>query len=157
MFHVAPSDAMRRDAVAAAHVDGNATVVAWQPTLVRFGADTLNRRFKARFGHPMTADAWTAWLATKILWESALRVNAGDPKMLIEYLSRETTQFDGHKGVPLSFRAWDRQLRQPLFVVNDNKSIEVPIAPASHDPPPARDLLDQLGTGAANSACHVRS
>src|SRR5207253_822904 len=55
MFHVAPSDAMQHDAGEAA--------VAWDSSLERFGADTLNRRFLARFGQPMTDAAWAAWFA----------------------------------------------------------------------------------------------
>jgi hypothetical protein len=150
-FHVAPSDAMQRDARLEARV--KADVVAWHPTLFRFGADTLNRRFKERFGTPMVADAWTAWLATKILWESALRLGSADPHAILQHLTHTTTQFDGHKGLPLSFRPWDHQLRQPLYVIEGERVIEVPVATKTGEP--ARDLLDRLGTNAASSHCRV--
>jgi hypothetical protein len=150
LFHVAPSDAMGRDAVAAAHTTG--TPMAWHPSLHRFGADTLNGRFVARFGHPMTSDAWTAWLATKIVWESALRVSSGDAEKLIAFLARDTTQFDGHKGLPLSFRSWDRQLRQPLYVVDATNVVEVPAAAPDDSP---RTLLDGFGAQSSTSSCHL--
>jgi hypothetical protein len=153
-FHVAPSEAMRRGARAEAHVAAG-EVIAWHPSLVRFGADTLNRRFRERFGTPMTADAWTAWLATKILWESALRMKSAEPAGLIQCLQRDDTQFDGHKGLPLSFRAWDHQLRQPLYVMQGRKVIEVPVAVRPGEP--ARDMLDRLGAPAAGSGCHILS
>jgi hypothetical protein len=153
LFNVAPSDAMLRDAVSSSHVEGSAA--AWNPSLSRFGADTLNHRFVARFGSPMTADAWTAWLSAKIIWESALRMSSANPGQLIEYLARDTTQFDGHKGLPLSFRSWDNQLRQPLYVVAGTRVVEVPVA-ASRDEA-SHELLDKLGTAQSASACHVHS
>jgi ABC-type branched-subunit amino acid transport system substrate-binding protein len=151
LYHIAPSDAMTRDALSAARSRGS--VVAWHPSLERFGADTLNRRFRSRFNHEMTSGAWTAWMAVKILWESSLRVRSGDAGKLIEYLNRNATQFDGHKGTPLSFRSWDRQLRQPLYVISDAKVIEVPAAAKPDEM--VRDALDRLGTRAAESQCRI--
>jgi hypothetical protein len=150
MFHIAPSDAMGRDALAAAKTTG--TPMAWHPSLHRFGADTLNGRFVARFGHPMTADAWTAWLATKIVWESALRTSSADPSTLIAFLDRDNTQFDGHKGLPLSFRSWDHQLRQPLYIVDGTRVMEVPAGAPAESP---RALLDRFGTPSSTSECRL--
>lgn len=151
VFHIAPSEAMRRDALTLSRRSGN--VSAWHPTLVRFGADTLNRRFLVRFGKPMTADAWTAWLATKIIWESVLRLRAADPAPLTAHLTDDAAHFDGHKGLPLSFRKWDHQLRQPLYVVSEAGVTEVPVATRPGEP--ARDVLDRLGAGPARPACRT--
>jgi hypothetical protein len=158
MFHIVPSEAMCRaavaQAVAEAHATPAATVTAWLPSLHRFGADTLNGRFVARFRQPMSQDSWTAWLAMKILWESALRVGSGEPPKLATFLTRDTTQFDGHKGLPLSFRQWDRQLRQPLYVVEGTTMTELPAANPNES---ARALLDQYGATATSSTCHISS
>jgi hypothetical protein len=147
LFHVAPSDAMRRDAVA--HRSGAAS--AWHASLTRFGADTLNQRFLRRYGEPMTEDAWTAWMAVKVLWESSLRTRAVNSGALAAYLSNASTQFDGHKGRPLSFRAWDHQLRQPLYVVDGERVSEMPTATASDSS--TRAVLDQLGARASETSC----
>lgn len=151
-FHVVPSDAMYRDALRLAHAGADARAAAWDPSLARFGADTLNDRFRARFDAPMTADAWTAWLAVKILWESSLRMRASDPAKLAAYLVRDTTQFDGHKGQALSFRSWDHQLRQPVYVMRDGRVAGQQPASASGDET-TRDALDRIGTTAAQSTC----
>jgi hypothetical protein len=143
MFHVTASDAMRRDTTAG-H-DG-AHAVIWDPSLERFGADTLNRRFQTRFGTPMTEGAWATWMATKIIWETALRARSGDAPKLLTTLSQPSVQFDGHKGVPLSFRPWDRQLRQPLYLVAAGKAMQIP-ADGS------RDALDALGPNARTTTC----
>jgi hypothetical protein len=145
LFHVAPSDAMRRDAAVGHHGE----IVAWHPSLVRFGADTLNQRFLKHFGHPMTADAWTAWFAIKVLWEASLRTTSVEPRLLADFLSRDSTQFDGHKGKPLSFRSWDRQLRQPLYVVDAGRVLEVPAAAPGDSS--TRAILDKLGDHASDA------
>ena len=123
-FHVAPSDAMLRDARTSAR--GATDVVVWNSSLTRFGADTLNQRFRRRFGDPMTPTAWTAWFAVKVLWESALRMKSADPDKIADYLTRDTTRFDGHKGQPLSFRISDHQLRQPVYAHTAAGWVEAP-------------------------------
>jgi hypothetical protein len=143
LFHVAPSERMLDDAGSGA--------MAWDASLERFGADTLNQRFRSRFGRAMTAPAWTSWLAVKILWEASLRARSTDSTAIARYLTRETTQFDGHKGRPLSFRAWDRQLRQPLYVRTAEKLVEAPAEAKSDESP--RETLDRIGTPAAESSC----
>jgi hypothetical protein len=121
LFHVAPSESTRR--AAATRTSGR--VVAWDASLTRFGADTLNQRFLKRFGQPMHEDAWTAWLAVKMIWEGSLRTRSTAPEALAEFLGRTTTQFDGHKGRPLRFRASDHQLLQPLYVVDGERTTEI--------------------------------
>ena len=158
-FHVVPSDAMYRDATTRAELPGNAEAVAWDPSLTRFGADTLNERFRARFNRPMTAEAWLGWLAVKVLWESSLRARSTDAKMLMQYMSRDGTQFDGHKGRPLSFRPWDHQLRQPIYLVSkDDRGstkvvAELPVVESADET--SREALDRLGTPASRSACRM--
>jgi hypothetical protein len=152
LFHVAPSDTMLADAARIANNDGSAT--AWDASLARFGADTLNQRFHARFGRPMSPAAWASWMAVKILWEASLRAKSADSAAIAGHLIRETTQYDGHKGRPLSFRVWDRQLRQPLYVRRGDKVIEVPADAAPDESP--RESLDRLGVPASHSACRTQ-
>jgi hypothetical protein len=84
----------------------------WRPDLNRFGAGELNERYQRRTGRGMTADAWAGWIAVKAVVEAALRSDAAIPADLASAL-REL-EFDGHKGVPLTFD--DRQrLVQPTY------------------------------------------
>jgi ABC-type branched-subunit amino acid transport system substrate-binding protein len=158
VFHVEASAAMRRDALAGSGAGaGAASAVLWHPSLERFGAAQLNDRFRARFAAEMDGPAWAGWMAVKALWEASLRARTTEPAGLRAHLEREGTQLDGHKGWPLSFRAWDRQLRQPLYLVAPAEGGtrvvgEVPARPAGEGPS-ARELLDGLGGGASASAC----
>jgi ABC transporter substrate binding protein (PQQ-dependent alcohol dehydrogenase system) len=150
-FHIIPSDAMARDALALARSSSNAVAQAWDTSLTRFGADTLNQRFLTRFHEPMTSAAWASWFAVKVIWESALRQKSADAQQIADYLVRETTQFDGHKGTPLSFRSWDHQLRQPLYVASGaGPSRQIPEVAGDES---VRDALDQLGQSTRSTSC----
>jgi ABC-type branched-subunit amino acid transport system substrate-binding protein len=152
-FHVIPSAAMYRDALARAEppAESDARCVAWDASLVRFGADTLNQRFHTRYGQAMSGESWTGWLAVKMLWESALRAKTAEPSALAALLTRDATRFDGHKGRALTFRAWDHQLRQPVYVLTGNSTIEIPAA--SNAGPSSALVLDELGVSADRTAC----
>jgi ABC transporter substrate binding protein (PQQ-dependent alcohol dehydrogenase system) len=131
--------------------------VLWHPALERFGAGQLNDRYRARFGEGMDGPAWAGWMAVKALWEASLRARATDAAGLRAYLLRGATQFDGHKGWPLSFRAGDHQLRQPLYLAapadgGGTRIVgEVPTRGAD-DTESSRELLDRLG-GTSTSIC----
>jgi ABC-type branched-subunit amino acid transport system substrate-binding protein len=119
VFHVEASDAMYAAALAArGDASSEATRAAlWHPTLERFGAAQLNDRFRARFGAGMDGAAWAGWMAVKALWEASLRARTVEAAGLRAYFERDATQLDGHKGWALSFRPWDHQLRQPLYLI----------------------------------------
>ncbi|HYR08344.1 MAG TPA: ABC transporter substrate-binding protein [Longimicrobium sp.] len=163
VYHVEASTRMYADALAARGGDAaEATeAVLWHPSLERFGAAQLNDRFRVRFGGEMDSGAWAGWMAVKVLWEASLRARTTEAEGLRAYLERDATQFDGHKGWPLSFRPWDHQLRQPLYLVApaDGGTRVVGEVPArrSGDEAPSRELLDRLGTDASTSTCSLLS
>jgi ABC-type branched-subunit amino acid transport system substrate-binding protein len=158
VFHVEATAAMRRDALAGGGAGAEAaSAVLWHPSLERFGAAQLNDRFRARFAAEMDGPAWAGWMAVKALWDASLRARTTDPAGLRAHLESGTTRFDGHKGWPLSFRARDRQLRQPLYLVASAEGGtrvvgEVPARPAEGGPA-SHELLDGLGGGASASTC----
>jgi ABC-type branched-subunit amino acid transport system substrate-binding protein len=160
VFHVEASEAMYAAALAGDSA-GATEAVLWHPSLERFGAAQVNDRYRARFGgEGMDGGAWAGWMAAKVLWEASLRARSTDTGALRDYLERDGTQFDGHKGWPLSFRPWDHQLRQPLYLVapaaegGTRVAGEVPSRPAEGGPS-SRELLDALGTDASASVCRM--
>ncbi len=155
-FHIAASEAMQRDALALAGVSSaEADVVLWDGSLERYGAGQLNPRFHERFSTNMDSDAWAGWLAVKIAAETCFRAKSCSAQELRDGLERTATRFDGHKGRPLSFRAWDHQLRQPLYVIGRaDRSREIVEVPDRGGPGmSAADQLDRLGATAATSGC----
>lgn len=163
-FHIEASEAMRRDARALApatapEVPGAGPVRAelWHPTLSRYGAGQLIDRFEVQYGRAMTSPAWAGWMAVKILWEAAARSRATDAKGLLGFLESPRAHFDGHKGVPLSFRSGDHQLRQPLYLVHGDGDAAVMVAevprPAPDREQTTQEVLDQIGVAASGFRC----
>jgi hypothetical protein len=66
----------------------------------------------------MNGSAWAGWIAVKVVVEAALRTRSTSPAALLAYMEAPATQFDGHKGWPLTFRGSDHQLRQPLYIAS---------------------------------------
>ena len=78
--------------------------ITWHHQLERFGAGELNERYKQATGRNMDSEAYSAWLAMKIVLESKLRNRP-----------IEETRIDGHKGVLLKFDD-KRVLQQPVYL-----------------------------------------
>jgi len=158
MFHVIASDTMISSAKSSLTAPGNASVAIelWHPSLERYGGSQLNDRYRARFGRPMTSSAWAGWVAVKIAWEASLRARSVEGPALVAFLEKDGSQFDGHKGAPLSFRVWDHQLRQPLYAVSNNRVIaELPdVGKLTSES--LRDELDKLGDASRTRACIPR-
>jgi ABC-type branched-subunit amino acid transport system substrate-binding protein len=126
----------------------------WFHELDRFSARELNGRFRRRFAAPFTETAWAAWAALKLIGEGVVRGGATDGGGLVTFLE-SAPPFDGHKGAPLTFRTWDRQLRQPLYVIGPRKREEIggtrgPFAVLAYV---GSADLDAIGTSQAETRC----
>jgi ABC transporter substrate binding protein (PQQ-dependent alcohol dehydrogenase system) len=90
---------------------------AWEPTLDAYGARELNARYQDRFGEPMESAAWAAFQAAKMVFEASALGGATDSNSIAEYFRNEQNVFDLWKGIGVTFRPWNQQLRQPLYLV----------------------------------------
>lgn len=127
--------------------DAGLSAQAWHARYERFGAPQVTRRLAKAGGRPMAAHDWGGWIAGKAVVAAAVAAAArpaGFAKALIE------ADLDGSKGVTLSFRAWDGQLRQPLLL-GDAQAV-VGHAPADGVLHP-RNNLDTLGADAPEKLC----
>lgn len=132
--------------------DAGLVAEAWAPRFDRYGAPQLERRFQRAAGRPMTSYDWAAYVAAKALLQAALeRPAAPGAAQMLKALGHAGFTLDGFKGVRLSFRAWDRQLRQPLLLTDGVAVIgSAPVEGVMHP----KNVLDTLGTDAAESACN---
>jgi branched-chain amino acid transport system substrate-binding protein len=141
-------------------------VASWYHELERYSARELNRRFMRRFEKPAEGFAWANWAAVKLVAEGVLRSASTDAKALVSYLEG-APPFDGHKGKALTFREWNHQLRQPLYVLKARESKpentsdlleligEMP-TPAARGKS-AVEVLDTLGEPRGESACRLET
>jgi ABC transporter substrate binding protein (PQQ-dependent alcohol dehydrogenase system) len=126
---------------------------AWHAQWERNGGPQLNRRFQKFSQRPMQSHDWAAWAAAKAV--AALLVN--DPKAAVpeqlKKLRAGSVAIDGFKGPRLTFRAWDGQLRQPMFLSHVDGVVGLaPLDGVLHP----KEVLDTLGVDEQESACRQR-
>lgn len=132
--------------------DAGLFALAWAPNFERFGAPQLKRRFLRGAGRPMTGQDWAAWIATKAILQAALG-KASTPAAQLKAFVQPDFTLDGFKGVRLSFRPWDRQLRQPLLLTDGQGVVgSAPVEGILHP----SNVLDTLGADAAEGLCKAR-
>ncbi len=136
--------------------------LAFEATLDAYGARELNARYRAAFGGPMEPPAWAAYQAVKMLFEAATIGGSTEGEAVRSYLGAPTTVFDLYKGIGTSFRPWDRQLRQSIYLVEISETETEPFSmailvgelPAIYLPgTEVRERLDQIGDLEAESRC----
>jgi ABC-type branched-subunit amino acid transport system substrate-binding protein len=130
-------------------------VALWSAALQGSGADELNRRFMARWGVIMDSPAWAAYAAVVCLGRAAAAAATTNAGRLIQWLESPAATFDLAKGVDLSFRAWDHQLRQPLYVLDIEPADAALASVVATFPERYREAaaLDRLGRGLEESEC----
>lgn len=129
------------------------TALAWHPQWDLNGGPQLSRRFVRAAHRPMGAQDWAAWAAVK----SIVGVLTTSPKASVQEqlqsLRRGEVFVDGFKGPRLSFRAWDGQLRQPVFLAYaDGVAAVAPFEGVLHP----TEVLDTLGVDEKESTCRTR-
>jgi ABC-type branched-subunit amino acid transport system substrate-binding protein len=100
----------------------------WDATLMDNGAAPLNLRYLGQTGKPMAPSGWAAYAGVKILYEAAAKAGT-ESGALISYLESSQASFDVLKGVDVSFRSYNHQLRQPLYMVKLNPKAKLDTNP----------------------------
>jgi len=126
--------------------------LTWHWAWERHGAPQLEGRFERIADRAMRGADWAAWMAVKAVAEAVQRTRSADFDDLQAHLLSPDLVLDGFKGNRLSFRPWDRQLRQPLLLGTHNWVVErAPIRGFLH----ATNNLDTLGFDERESACRL--
>ena len=97
---------------------GHFPIIWWQelnnPTSKAWAA-----RYMKRWGRPPDNQAYGDYLAVHAIVQAIDKAKSTDSTKLVSALEGHTLTgaMDGLKGRPLTFRAWDHQLLQPMYVV----------------------------------------
>ena len=127
---------------------------AWHWASERFGSPQLNQRFERQVKgrRKMTDFDWAAWAAIRSLLEAITRTRSADLAAVREALLAPDARLDVYKGAPANFRAWNRQLRQPILLHTSDAVIAyAPLPQFLH----ARNNLDTLGIDEPMSECRL--
>lgn len=126
--------------------------VAWHWTWDHNGAPQVNSRFQRLTGgrHMASAD-WAAWIAVKMVVQAALRTRSADFAKQREFILREGA-FDGDKGLAVSVRPWDHQLRQAVLLASPYSVVaRAPVEGFLH----RTNDLDTLGDDEPETPCRL--
>ena len=127
--------------------------VPWHPQWERNGGPQLSRRFARLAKRPMQGHDWAAWAAVKALAAVLVDEPQAPVAQQLKRLRSGTVYLDGFKGPRLSFRAWDGQLRQPLFLSHiDGVVGTAPLEGVLHP----TEVMDTLGVDEKESTCRAR-
>jgi ABC transporter substrate binding protein (PQQ-dependent alcohol dehydrogenase system) len=128
--------------------DAGLTALAWHAQFERFGAPQVSRRFAKAASRPMVAHDWVAWMAGKALAAAAVAAPKGPAAAFAKALAEQ--ELDGSKGVAMSFRPWDGQLRQTMLLTDGTGVIgTAPIEGLLHP----KNVLDTVGADAGEKLC----
>lgn len=123
---------------------------SWHPASELWGATQFQNRFQRLAGRVMKPLDYAAWMAVRSIGEAATRTNSGDPKTLIDYMLSAKFELAAFKGQKLTYRPWNAQLRQPVFVATPKLHVTVSPQPGFlHQV----SLLDTLGVDEPETKC----
>jgi len=124
----------------------------WHRSQEQWGATQMQRRFTKLAGRPMTERDYSAWAAIRTIGESVTKVGNSNVGELREYLLSDDFKLAGFKGVALTYRTWNGQLRQPMLVVGPRMLVSVsPQDGFLHQ----RSNLDTMGFDEPESECEA--
>jgi ABC transporter substrate binding protein (PQQ-dependent alcohol dehydrogenase system) len=126
--------------------------VAWHWTWEHNGAPQVNSRFEKRTGgRHMDGPDWAAWIAVKMIVQSALRTRSVDFAQQRKFILGDAT-FDGDKGLAVGVRPWDHQLRQAVLLAAPYAVVaSAPVEGFTH----RTNELDSLGDDEPETTCHL--
>ena len=133
-------------------VAGTAGLVAtsWHPAIEMWGGTQFQNRFKRLANRNMRPLDYNAWMATRIIGEAATRKNSGSFSDLAPFIKSPEFALSAFKGVRLSMRDWNGQLRQPVPILSPKLLVSVSPQPGFlHQ----FTELDTLGVDRPESKC----
>jgi len=125
---------------------------AWHRSLEQWAGTQIQRRFTKATNRPMLERDYTGWMSARAFGESVTRINTADPKAIRDYMLSDKFELAAFKGVGLTFRHWDQQLREPILLASPLMLVSVsPQEGFLHQ----RTPLDTLGFDEPDSKCKL--
>ena len=104
---------------------GGLMPTSWDPSHELWGAVQLQNRFERMFHRGMTARDNQAWVAMRMIGDAVNRTKSADPKVAREAMLAPDTDVADFKGVRLTLRPWNLQLRQPILLTDGRGTVSV--------------------------------
>jgi ABC transporter substrate binding protein (PQQ-dependent alcohol dehydrogenase system) len=99
----------------------------------------------------MTGLDWSVWMATKLVIQASVRTHNGDFTQISAQILSDAS-YDGVKGLAVSVRPWDHQLRQAILLTTHDAVVDsAPLPGFLHE----TNELDTLGDDQPETPCHL--
>ena len=126
---------------------------SWDAAHDQWGAVQIQNRFLKLNSRHMTALDMQAWTAGRMIGEAASRVNSGDRKAVLAFMTGPDFSIAAFKGQALTLRSWNLQLRQPILLGDGRMVVSVsPQEGFLHQ----FSELDTLGVDQPETRCNLR-
>jgi ABC transporter substrate binding protein (PQQ-dependent alcohol dehydrogenase system) len=133
-------------------VAGDAGLVArsWAWSWEGYGSTQVQRRFEKAAGRFMGDIDYQVWLALRSVGEAVTRTNSAEVATVRDYMVSDAFELSGFKGVALSYRPWNNQLRHGVLLADGRLVVSVsPQEEFLHQ----TTRLDTLGYDRPDSTC----
>ena len=128
--------------------------VGWHRSFEQYAGTQMQNRFERQAKRAMTERDYYAWLAVRIFGEAVLRTNSADVATLKAFMLSKDFGVAGFKGVGLTFRTWDQQLRQPILLSGPRALVSIsPQDGFLHQ----HNQTDTMGFDKSESKCRLSS
>ncbi len=98
---------------------------SWDPSHELWGAQQLQNRFQRMAHRGMTARDNQAWVAMRMIGDAVNRTKSADPKAARALMLSPDFDVADFKGVKLTLRPWNLQLRQPVLLTDGRGTVSV--------------------------------
>ena len=127
--------------------------VAWHRTFEQYGGTQLQNRFEKQARRMMTERDYTSWLGVRVVGEAVTRTAINAPADIKRYILSKDFAVAGFKGIGLTFRTWDHQMRQPILLSGPRTLVSIsPQEGFLHQ----TSLADTLGFDEPETKCRMQ-
>lgn len=126
--------------------------LAWHRSFEQYAAMQMQNRFERMAKRAMTERDYAAWIAVRSIGEAVTRTGKVAAKDVKSYMLSDAFEVAGFKGLGMTFRKWDHQLRQPVLLTGPRVLVSISPQPGFlHQ----RHLTDTLGVDEPESTCRL--
>ncbi len=104
---------------------GGLMPTSWDASHELWGAQQLQNRFQRMFHRGMTARDNQAWVAMRMIGDAVNRTKSADVQAVRAMMLSPDFDVADFKGVKLTLRPWNQQLRQPILLTDGRGTVSV--------------------------------
>lgn len=125
---------------------------SWHPASEQWGGTQIQNRFEKSIKRRMISVDMNAWTAVRSIGEAATRTQSGDTAKLADFIRSDDFQVAAFRGQRLTYRKWNQQLRQPVFLGDGSQVVSTsPQEGFLHQ----LSELDTLGIDQPETSCQL--